>query len=59
MTDDDPPSLHAANCRVDGCEWGTLGFDMPRLYADLGDHLMTEHDYSTDEWLDTLRSLKS
>ena len=59
MTDDDPPSLHATNCRVDGCEWGTLGFDLPALYADLGEHLMDEHDYTTDEWLDTLRSLKS
>jgi hypothetical protein len=55
---DDPPALHATNCRIDDCDWGTLGFDMPSLYADLGDHLVSEHDYTTEEWHDTLRSLK-
>jgi len=56
---DDPPTLHAANCRVEDCDWGTLGFDLPSLYADLGDHLMTDHEYSVDEWHETLRNLKS
>ena len=56
---DNTPSLHAANCRVEGCEWGTIGFDMPTLYADLGEHLMDVHNYSTDDWMGTLRSLKS
>jgi len=56
---DDTPALHAANCRADECDWGTLAFDMATLYADLGDHMMKEHDYTAEEWHESLRSIKS
>jgi len=47
---EDSPSLHAAECRHEGCEWNTMAFSLIELYGELEDHLKAEHDYSQDDW---------
>lgn len=54
---DDPPSFHAANCKVDECEWSTLRSSMVSLYGDLEDHLKDTHDYTEQEWRDARERL--
>ena len=53
-----PPSFHAANCKLDDCEWSTLRTSMLAIYGDLEDHMRDEHAYSDEEWRDLRRRLE-
>jgi len=54
---DDPPSFHAANCSIDGCDWGTLDTSMPALVENLRQHMIDTHDYTEDEWREAAEEL--
>ena len=53
----EPPSFHAANCRLDDCEWSTLRSSMIQIYADLEDHLKQEHGYTEEQWRESRSEL--
>lgn len=55
---DDPPSFHAANCRLDGCDWTTMRTSMIAIYGDLEDHMKDDHGYSEAEWRDARQRLE-
>lgn len=53
-----PQPLHAANCRLDDCEWGMIRSSMPAIYGELEAHLKDEHGYTDAEWQESRRELE-